>query len=56
MEEHIGYTITEDDFYQSVGRYPKNREEFHTFVHYLKKGIDSQLDWDILYKCTKDCI
>jgi hypothetical protein len=42
-----------DDFEHFVGRKPK-KGELADWVHYLKNGIDAQLDWDILYETAAE--
>ena len=48
--------IDENDFKECFGRRPKNQKEWDNFVHYIKNGVDAQLDWDIIYQCTKDAM
>lgn len=45
--------VSEGDFIETFGR-PPNDEEWDWFVHYIKKGVEAQLDWQILYECTRD--
>jgi hypothetical protein len=45
-------TLSEDGFESSVGRKPRNQDEFDEWGYYMKKGIDAQLDWDILENCA----
>ena len=44
------------EFKQYVGRKPRSNKEMEEWVHYLKKGVDAQLDWDIINKCAADNI
>ena len=48
------FTTDSDDFELCVGRPPKNKKEMEDWVHYLRNGVDSQLDWDIIYKVAAD--
>jgi len=48
----FGTDIQEFEHY--VGRKPKNKKEMENWVHYLKKGMDAQLDWDVICKCASD--
>ena len=43
----------EEEFKRYVGRKPKDGE-MEDWVNYNKKGIDSQLDWDVICKCASD--
>ena len=54
FEENIQIPITSDCFEAYVGRPPKNEEEFLDFVRLVEKGLDGQVDYDILYKCTAE--
>jgi hypothetical protein len=42
------------EFKHYVGRKPRNKKEMEDWVHYIRKGIDAQLDWDIINKCAAD--
>ncbi|MBW3011515.1 hypothetical protein KY326_04825 [Candidatus Woesearchaeota archaeon] len=46
--------VSEGDFVETFGRPPKNEDEWSWFVHYVKKGVEAQLDWPIIYDCTRD--
>ena len=46
-------TISDGDFEQCFGRKPKE-SEWDNFVHYVKNGVDAQIDWDIIFECTRD--
>lgn len=46
--------INEMDFKEVFGRLPKNKTEWDNFVHYVQNGVEAQLDWGIIYSCTKD--
>jgi hypothetical protein len=52
----ITHTIGLEDFLQAIGRKPKDQKEFDRFVELIGKGIDAQLDWDILYSSAGDVI
>ena len=52
----IIFEIGEGDFEASMGRKPKNHDELDKFVDLIRKGMDAQLDWPILYQCTKDAM
>lgn len=45
-----------NEFVSSTGRKPKNQEEFDDWCHYMAKGIEAQLDWDILGSCAADLL
>ena len=42
------------EFEHYVGRKPKNEKEMEDWVHYLKKGMDAQLDWETINKCAAE--
>lgn len=48
------FETDENEFKQYVGRKPKNQEELEDFANLLRKGIDAQLDWQILYECAAE--
>ncbi len=50
-EEEIPITLINiDDYYFRIvmGRYSESLEELETFAHVIKKGIESQLDWEAI--------
>lgn len=51
---NIGFSTDENDFDHWVGRKPRNQKEFDDWVHYLEKGVEAQLDWDIIYDCASN--
>ena len=42
-----------EEFEHYVGRKP-TRKEMDDWVHYLRKGIEAQLDWEIINKCASE--
>ena len=50
----IEFNIGKDEFIQIIGRKPKNKDELDKFCHSIKKGMDAQLDWDIIYSNAKE--
>ena len=42
------------EFENYVGRPPRNEEEMEDWIHYIKKGMDGQLDWDTINRCAAD--
>lgn len=54
MEKVIEYTITEGMFLGAFGRNPKSESEFRDFARYCEKGLDSQIDWDIVISTAKE--
>lgn len=46
--------ISQEDFKQIMGREPEDVNEFLDFAYLCEKGVESQLDWDIIYKCAKE--
>ena len=54
--EEIPITIaTIDSYYfrMIVGRDFKSTDELETFTHLIKKGVESQLDWDSINNNAK---
>ena len=46
-----------DEFEMSMGRKPKNQEEFDEWAQLAEKGLlNGHIDWDILYECTCDAM
>jgi hypothetical protein len=41
-------------FEHFVGRKPKNKKEMEEWVNYLRKGVEAQLDWDIIHNCASE--
>ncbi len=54
MEENLNIVVSDGDFEACLGRKPKDESEFEDFVHLCRKGLESQIDWDIIYQCAKD--
>ncbi len=48
------FGTTVDEFEHYVGRKPKDKKEMEDWTHLLKKGMDAQLNWDIIYKCAAE--
>ena len=55
MERNIEttYGTSSEEFEHYVGRKPK-KGEMDDWVHYLKKGMEAQLDWEIINKCASE--
>ncbi|MEC9492052.1 hypothetical protein [Flexistipes sp.] len=54
FEENIQIPVNSDCFESYVGRPPKSEDEFYDFVRLVEKGLDGQVDYEILYKCTAE--
>ena len=53
----IRLTLCAGDFEQSMGRKPKNQEEFDEWARLAEKGLlNGHIDWDILYECACDAM
>ena len=52
IECDFGTSVSEFEKY--VGRKPKNTREMEVWVYYQKKGMDAQLDWDLICQCASD--
>jgi len=45
------------DFEQSMGRKPRDEDEFEKWALLMEKGLlNGHIDWDILYECTRNAI
>ena len=58
IREHtITFTLGEGDFETSMGRKPKDQEEFDEWAYLFEKGLcNGHIDWDIMYSCTRDAM
>lgn len=54
FEEKIPISVDSNTFEAYVGRPPKDEEEFNDFVRLVEKGLDGQVDFNVLYKCTAE--
>lgn len=54
MEKNFDIGVSDGDFEHCLGRKPKDEDEFLDFVHRCQKGIESQIDWDIIYECVRE--
>jgi len=53
----ITLTLCDGDFEMSMGRMPRDDEEFEEWAHLLEKGLlNGHIDWDILYECAKEAM
>jgi len=50
--EKIEFDISEDDFIHVFGRKP-TKKEYEDFCQQVKKAIEYNLDWGIIYQCVK---
>ncbi len=49
--------LSEAEFELSMGRKPKDQDEFDDWAHLAEKGLlNGHIDWDILYECTCDAM
>jgi hypothetical protein len=56
-DHKITITLCDGDFEQSMGRKPKDQEEFDKWAELAEKGLmNGHIDWDIIYQCTKDAM
>lgn len=42
-------SVSVQDFKYVFNREPDSQEEYDEFVRNIRKGVESQLDWDIIY-------
>lgn len=49
--------LSEADFEESMGREPRDQDEFDEWAMLAEKGLlNGHIDWDIIYKCTHDAM
>jgi len=49
--------LSENEFQRSMGREPRNQDEFDRWAQLAEKGLlNGHIDWDILYECTCDAM
>ena len=58
IKEHkISLVLCSGDFEMSMGRKPRDQEEFDEWARLTEKGLlNGHIDWDILYECTADAM
>lgn len=58
MREHtITLTLTEGDFEMSMGRKPRDEDEFEEWARLCEKGLcNGHIDWDIVLECARDAM
>jgi len=49
----LDFGTDSEEFRHYVGRPPK-KGEMYEWVRLLRKGVESQLDWDIIDRCAAD--
>jgi len=55
MKEYkIAFSVIEEDFERVFKRKPINEDEFWEFGRMCRKGMENQIDWDIIFDCVKD--
>jgi hypothetical protein len=56
-DHRIVIELCEGDFETSMGRKPRDQEEFDDWAHLAEKGLmNGHIDWDIIYECTCDAM
>lgn len=56
-ERDVVITFCPEEFEMSMGRKPRNQEEFDEWARLAEKGLlNGHIDWDILYECTADAM
>jgi hypothetical protein len=49
--------LSEEEFELSMGRNPRDQDEFDEWARLAEKGLlNGHIDWDILYECTCDAM
>ena len=58
MREHtITFILTVDDFEMSMGRKPRDKDEFEEWARLCEKGLcNGHIDWDIIYECAREAM
>ena len=54
MEHTIELVVSEEEFEHTIGRKPRNKEEFEDWGRLIEKGLSEHIDWDILFECARD--
>ena len=56
MESEIktNYGTDEDEFARYVGRKPKDQAELDEYARLCKKGMEAQLDWNMINECAAE--
>ena len=54
MEKTFSFGTDEKEFEHYVGRKPKDKNEFLDWVRLVEKGVQSQVDWDVIGECAKE--
>ena len=56
-DHQIIISLSIGDFEHSMGREPKDQDEFEKWALLVEKGLlNGHIDWDILYECTRNAI
>ena len=56
-EHTITLTLCESDFEMSMGRKPRDDEEFEERAYLCEKGLrNGHIDWDVLFECAKEAM
>ena len=56
-EHTITLTLCEGDFEMSMGREPRDDEEFDEWAYLCEKGLrNGHIDWDILFSCAAEAM
>ena len=55
-ESIIAIHIFVENFEQVFGRKPESESEFKDFCYYFKKGLEYNIDWDIVFTCAKEAV
>ena len=56
-DHQIIISLSAGVFELSIGRKPRDEDEFEKWALLLEKGLlNGHIDWDILYGCTRDAI
>ena len=55
-ENTVSYGIVVEEFTRAVGRPPRDQQEFDDFGHYVKNGLDAQIDWDVVTQCAAEAM
>jgi hypothetical protein len=50
----IDWGTNAEEFKHYVGRFPDNKKELIEFARLIKRGIESQVDFEVIGKCAAE--
>lgn len=56
-EHNIVFALCEDDFAESFGRRPSDREEFDEWARLVEKGLrNGHIEWKMVFDCAREAM